>query len=240
MKLVLLIIISYFSGAIPIGFLIGKIITARLKHKDKLKNHGYFASLRAKFKNGWDIRKFGSGNPGGTNVFRVFKRVPKIGPAPGVITILVQALMSFSVVLFLAPYFANGINTSLCQVIAGLFCVLGNSFTVFFPSNFKGGKAVATATGVFAALMPLPVVFAFLIWLAIVKLKGIVSLGSIVSPFALLVDYFIYLWIFGLPVFSVDNSPKTIFIIILAGFILYTHRKNIKALLQGKENSFKK
>ncbi|MCX6792823.1 MAG: glycerol-3-phosphate acyltransferase [Candidatus Falkowbacteria bacterium] len=232
MNLVLLIVISYLVGSIPTGWIFTKLSTGRLRDKDKAKNYGPLKNFFIKFKNGHDIRHHGSKNPGATNVWRVLGRFA--GSTVGVIDIA----KAFVLVLVIAPAFSSGINSSICQISSGIVCILGNTFPVWFR-NFKGGKAVAAATGVFAGLMPLPLIFAFLVWLIMLWWKGIVSLASISASLALLAGYLIYLAIYGMPVFGAEDWPKTIFAMLLVVFIFITHRSNIKRLLNGEENSFK-
>jgi glycerol-3-phosphate acyltransferase PlsY len=232
MNLALLIIISYFVGSIPTGWLLTKLTTGKLRDKDKAKNNGPISNFLTKFKNGRDIRNHGSKNPGATNVWRV------LGPIAGSTVGAIDIAKAFVLVFFIAPAFSNGISTSICQIISGILCISGNTFPIWFR-NMKGGKAVAAATGVFAGLMPLPLIFAFLVWLATLWWKGYVSLASILASVALLAGYLLHLYFYGMPVFGAEDWSKTVFVILLVIFIFVTHRSNIKRLRNGEENSFK-
>ena len=113
--------------------------------------------------------------------------------------------------------------------------VLGHMFTCFL--NFKGGKGIATAVGGVAAVAPLPAVAAFVVWLAVFKISGYVSLGSIVAAVALPV----LAW--GLGFFKVTAPlPWSVigFFALLAAVAVWTHRSNIVRLINGTENSFRK
>lgn len=232
MNTVLLILISYLVGSIPVGWVLTKFATGKLRPKDRQRQYGFIKKLITKFKNGKDIRNHGSKNPGATNVWRV------LGPLAGSTVGIIQIVIAFVMIFFIAPLFANGTSANGNQVISGIFCILGNTFPFWFQ-NFKGGKAVATATGVFAGLMPLPLIISFLVWLGVLRWKGYVSLASICAAVTLLVSYFIYLAIYGMPVFGADDWPKSVFAMALVILIFVTHRSNIKRLANGQENSFK-
>ena len=206
-----MIFVSYFSGAIPTGYLVGRIFYGK------------------------DIRLEGSRNTGATNVFRVF------GPVPGVAVLIIDVLKGFLPVFFipemLFPLGALG-NT---PVLSGLACVAGHNWTVFL--DFKGGKGVATSLGVFLALAPLQTVLAASVFAGVLALTGYVSLGSLTAGVALSV----FLWIspalplakyLGLTFMRIQDVPLSIKIIgtIIALLVFYTHRTNIKRLLEGKEN----
>jgi glycerol-3-phosphate acyltransferase PlsY len=100
-------------------------------------------------------------------------------------------------------------------------------FSVFV--RFRGGKGVATAAGVVLALAPVPLLVSAAVWIVVLKASGFVSLasmaGAVIFPLAA--------WIIGtanryvLPVGAV-----------LAAFILFTHRANVRRLLAGTENRF--
>ena len=109
-------ILSYFLGSIPFGYLL------------------------VKYKEGQDIRSFGSGNIGATNVFRKSR-------AAGILTYLLDAGKGYLAVV-LAAWMSDG-NLE-WQAAAAVFAILGHIFTVWL--RFKGGKGVATGCGAFLAL----------------------------------------------------------------------------------------
>jgi glycerol-3-phosphate acyltransferase PlsY len=180
----------YLIGSIPVGYIICRI-----------------------FKN-IDIRKFGSGNIGATNVYRVCGL--KLGfPVlifdilKGFIPVYIGKILKFSNPLIL---------------IGGILSILGHSFSIFLKG--KGGKGVSTSFGVVIGLFPLPAFFSFVLWLIVVFLTKYVSLASISG--ALLLPFSVY-------IFTRDIFLSSIGILIFL-FILYTHRENIKRLLNKKEN----
>ena len=199
---------GYMIGSIPFGFIIGKL-------------HGI------------DIRKVGSGNIGATNVTR------SVGKTAGKICFLLDFCKGLLPVLLLnllvgrqviAPP-AGGVGAA--AVI--LAVVLGHMFSCFL--HFKGGKGIACAVGGLAAVVPLAALGAFLIWLAVFKLSGYVSLGSIIGAIMLPV----LAW--GLGVLKITPPLPLgllLFFVLLALVAVWTHRSNIKRLLNGTENSFRK
>jgi len=209
-KLSILIFVSYFLGAIPTGFLVGKIFFKK------------------------DIRLEGSKNTGATNVFRVF------GALPGIAVLIIDILKGFLPVFFIPEMLFPGALGS-TPVLAGLACVAGHNWTVFL--DFKGGKGVATSLGVFLALAPIQTILSAIVFSIVLGLTGYVSLGSIIAGVSLAV----FLWVspffplaksFGLDFTRILDVVLSIKIIgtIISLLVFYTHRSNIKRLLDGKEN----
>lgn len=169
-----------------------------------------------------DIRKKGSGNIGATNVARV------VGKKAGLVTLIGDILkgtlpiLAFSLVL--------GSGTWQKQVIislAGLAAFLGHLFPIYL--KFKGGKGVATATGVFLILCPLAVLVDMIVFMVVVWRWGYVSLASLSAAAAMPV-------LIGL--FS-DKKVYILLAVIIAGLIFYRHKDNIHRLLAGTEPNFK-
>ena len=180
----------YLIGSIPVGYIICRI-----------------------FKN-IDIRKFGSGNIGATNVYRV------CGLKLGLPVLILDILKGFiPVYIGKILKFSNPLI-----LIGGILSILGHSFSIFLKG--KGGKGVSTSFGVVIGLFPLPAFFSFVLWLIVVFLTKYVSLASISG--ALLLPFSVYF-------FTRDIFLSSIGILIFL-FILYTHRENIKRLLNRKEN----
>ncbi len=193
--------LAYLLGSIPFGYLLVRIF----RHED--------------------IRTTGSGNIGATNVARSGAK------GLGVLTLLLDALKGFFAVL-LAQHIAEGHGFPQAYdiaVAAGLAAVLGHCFPVWL--RFRGGKGVATALGVFFALVPLTTVFYLLgVFLIIVFLTRYVSLASVIAA-ALF------------PVFALPHAPAHTPILV-AGYILIPlivilkHSQNIRRLLSGTEHRF--
>ena len=209
--------ITIFGGRAVAGYIIGSIpfgfIIGRIK--------------------GIDIRTVGSGNIGATNVTRA------VGPLAGKICFALDFCKGLLPVLALKLLVAKGIIAAPAWGLGELFMifsvVLGHMFTCFL--NFKGGKGIATAVGGVAAIAPLPAVAAFLTWLVIFKVSGYVSLGSILAAVSLPLWSVILAW---LKVAPFPGWAVVIFFVLLAAVAVWTHRSNIKRLLDGTENSFKK
>ncbi|MFO7889693.1 MAG: glycerol-3-phosphate 1-O-acyltransferase PlsY [bacterium] len=172
-----------------------------------------------------DIRNHGSGNAGATNVFRV------MGWKSGLVVVTVDIAKGLLAVLLIAPIaFSVPLDTVIIKIIVGFSAIIGHIWTVF--AGFRGGKGVGTAFGVFLALAPVASLIAFVVWTLLVFLTRYVSLGSLSAGF-----------IFGLVViirkyfFKVDIPvPIMILAVVVVLLVFYTHRSNIKRLLQGKEN----
>lgn len=170
-----------------------------------------------------DIRTFGSGNAGGTNVLRV------MGPLPGIITILGDVGKCILAVM-IAKFFLPGGENAIAMSLAGLFCVLGHMFPVYF--GFKGGKGVASSAGMVLALdyrVFLILIAAFAITVIVTRYVSLGSiLGAVAFPFGMFIFY--------------NNIIVTIAALIIASLVIFMHRKNIHKLLNRTENklTFKK
>lgn len=192
-----------------------------------------FSVIISKKMAGFDVREKGSGNAGSTNVLR------NVGKKAAALTLLGDALKGVVAILiaFILGLIIGEENISrplLIQIAA--FCViLGHTFPVFF--KFKGGKGIATALGILLItnwqIGLICLVFALIIMAA----TKMVSLGSIMAAvlFPILVLFVPH------NAYLVDGD-YFIFSLILAAFVIFNHRENVKRLLEGKENklSFKK
>ena len=172
---------------------------------------------------GVDLRSHGSGNLGATNVLRV------LGPRIGATVFAVDIAKGALPVHFIAPLTGlTGDWLTLLQVACGVAAILGHTRPVFLAFS-KGGKGVATACGVFLALVPLQAAVALLTFAVVVGCSGYVSLASISGSIALplLVGAS-----FGVrsPLFSVGLLSML--------FVLWNHRENIKRLRAGAEFRF--
>ena len=178
---------------------------------------------------GVDIRTMGSGNAGGTNAFR------SIGPLFALGVVMIDIAKGIISVLFISSLtFYSYISTDFygtIQVLCGVAAVIGHVYPLYY--NFKGGKGAGTLIGVVGVLFPESIVYALCSWILILIITGFVGLGTIIASIVLvLVTYFLYPE--GL------SSPFGILSILMALFIIFTHRSNIQRMLNGKENQFKK
>ena len=171
---------------------------------------------------GTDVRKAGSGNIGATNVARV------VGPLAGILTLVLDALKGAGAVL-LAERVSHGNST--WMMVAALAALVGHCFPVWL--KFKGGKGVATAAGVFAAICPLATVAAIALFVLVVVFWRYVSLGSIAAAAAMpLLTYF--LW-------APRHAPPlavTVGTLAVALLVIYKHNGNLKRLVKGAEPKF--
>src|SRR5690348_14327485 len=122
---------------------------------------------------GVDLRKHGSGNLGATNVVRV------LGPRIGGAVFLADFLKGFLPVYYL-PIVAETLQPQLWALIYGAAAILGHVKPIFLLGR-GGGKGVATASGVFTALAPLPMLISMVVWIIVFSISRYVSLASLVG-----------------------------------------------------------
>ena len=182
-----------------------------------------FAHLAGRAK-GIDLRKQGSGNLGATNVFRV------MGWKIGIVVFLADALKGALPVLLLPPRIESTREPVIWAIAVGVAAIAGHVRPVFLKLR-KGGKGVATASGVFFALAPIPMLVAFAVFVALVLATGYVSLGSLVSAVVLTTLLGVTLGI---------TAPLFIVSVVIAAFVFWTHRANIGRLRRGEEHRFGK
>mgnify|MGYP001300888130 FL=1 len=205
-KFVLVAFIGYLLGSIPFGLIISR-------RKAKI-----------------DIRQYGSGKTGGTNVLRTLGRkafllVATLDILKGMLAVAIAGLivskdfMTIGNLGYLGPIFA--------QALAALAAIVGHIWPIFI--KFKGGRGVATFFGGLIALYPVAGLFGGEALLIGAGLTGFASLGSIigmVGTYAILVPLTI---IYGLPIEYLG------YVLIGTLLILFLHRDNIKRLLSGEE-----
>jgi len=168
--------------------------------------------------NGVDLRTVGSGNLGATNVFRT------LGWKWGLLVYVVDGLKG-ALPVFLLPG-AIGMATGWpWGVVFGLVAIFGHVRPVFLLGK-GGGKGVATASGVFIALAPIPALCAIIGFVIVVAMTRYVSLGSLVGaailPVALLLQ-------------QRAITPLVIVSAAVGAFVFWTHRDNIGRLRRGEE-----
>jgi glycerol-3-phosphate acyltransferase PlsY len=169
-----------------------------------------------------DIRQSGSGNIGATNVARV------AGPAAGALTLLLDTAKGYAAVWIAARY-SN--DSAPWMMLAGLAALIGHCFPIWL--NFKGGKGVSAALGVFLALCAPAALSALAIFALVTAYWKYVSLGSMSAAAAMpLLIYF--LW-------APPHAPPTGIIfgtMAAALLIIYKHDANIQRLVEGVEPKF--
>ncbi len=162
-----------------------------------------------------DIRKYGSGNAGSTNVLRVY------GIKAALPVFLFDTFKGFAVV-FLTGLFTN--KEVLAEVIAALFVVCGHNWPFFM--SYRGGKGVAASLGACLALEPLCGAIALVTAILVIIAFRMVSLGALVGFVAACIS--VYLISGDIILFSG--------ILILTALTFYQHRGNIKRIINGSES----
>lgn len=166
---------------------------------------------------GVDLRGEGSGNLGATNAFRV------LGWQAALPVMLADVLKGF-VPVALFPTLA-GTESPGWLLAFGAAAILGHVFS--FWVGFRGGKGVATSAGVFLALAPWALLVGFSVWLGLVLLTRIVSVGSIAAALVLPVAVLLT------P--SAGGDAVVVFSVLLGIFVVWAHRSNLRRLLRGEE-----
>ena len=179
---------------------------------------------------GVDIRNMGSGNAGGTNAFRT----QGASFAAGVLGI--DILKGFISAKFISamnlPIFSSStVDPNLLIILCGVAAVLGHVYPLYH--GFRGGKGGGAAIGMVFAISWPSISLAILLWLVILLLTGYVGLGTMIGSV-----YVIYLAHYFKD--AINNPYFLPFTIFLSFFIIYTHRSNIKRMLDGTENRFEK
>jgi glycerol-3-phosphate acyltransferase PlsY len=185
-------VLSYLLGSIPFGFLL------------------------IKSTQGKDIRRFGSGNIGATNVFRKSR-------ATGILTLLLDAGKG-ALAVAIAWWW---IGDPAWQAIAAFAAIIGHIFPLWL--GFKGGKGVATGCGAYLVLCPLAVFTTLVVFVLVLVSTRYISAASIAAT-AL---FPLWAYIYGFP------APVIVWGAAGALLIVAKHHQNIRRLLSGTENKFK-
>ncbi|RYE36147.1 MAG: glycerol-3-phosphate 1-O-acyltransferase [Sphingobacteriaceae bacterium] len=182
---------------------------------------------------GIDVREYGSGNAGATNTFRV------LGKKAGIPVMLIDILKGWLAtnLAFLIGLSVTGPHHSVqfvnYQLALGITAVMGHLFPVF--AGFRGGKGIATLTGMILAVHVQASLLCILVFLLVLLITRYVSLSSITAGFT-----FPLSTIF---IFHVSIRSIIVYGMCICVLILVTHQKNIERLMKGKEskvNFFKK
>jgi len=202
-----LVLLAYLIGSIPFSFLVVRLIA------------------------GADIRQHGSRNVGATNVART------AGKLPGILALVLDIAKGYCAVAIASwmtslpdwPLRAGGSALSVHQPwfwisLAALVAVIGHMFPIWL--RFHGGKGVATATGAFAAMNPLVVLGALLVFVLVLLTSRFVSLASILSAASVP----LFFRFFAHAPFWTDMMSIVIVILVIA-----KHHSNIARLAQGTE-----
>ncbi len=218
---------DYFLNTAPNGFIPALIICAAVTIIcSYLLGSINFAIIISGRKYKQDIRNYGSNNAGMTNMMRTY------GKQAAGLTLLGDALKA--VFSCLIGYLLIG---QLGSYIAGLFCILGHVFPVYY--HFKGGKGVVTAAVTVLMCDPIVFLILFLIFVIIVLCTKYISLGSVMCMllFPIILDRITRLRCVMAEI-PETTSPYILFTVAMAAIIIVKHWQNIKRLMAGKESKF--
>lgn len=215
-------IITYLaasSGELAVAFMVaGLVLTALIAYTLGSLN---FALILSKKMYGEDIREFGSKNAGTTNMARTY------GKKAALFTILGDILKG--IVAVIVGSFLMG--ATLGGYFAGLMCVIGHIFPVFY--GFRGGKGVATAAAVILVVNPVVFLVVLGVFVLTVLLTRYVSLGSCLA--AAIFPFMTFQFIAGkVP----DWGYAFIFSFIMAILVICKHHTNLRRLAHGQESKF--
>lgn len=208
LKCVLIGVVSYLLGSLNFSIILSEVV----KNKD--------------------IRKSGSGNAGATNMMRTYGIKAAVGTMLGdIFKVAIGILVAFAILgvpmkyIFTNPADAAEIQrVMLYKEFAGLFCVLGHIFPLYF--KFKGGKGVAACTGMVIIVDWRIALILFVIFVSVILISKWISLGSIVIAilYPVLIFVFYKNWILSLVA------------LLFTAIVIIAHRENIKRLIKGEEN----
>lgn len=162
-----------------------------------------------------DVRKYGSGNAGATNMVRTF------GRASGIATFICDGAKA--AVAVIGSMFLMGEGGA---YVAALFAILGHIFPVYY--KFRGGKGVVVSAISILCLNPMVFLILVLLFVSIVGVSKYISLGSVICAF------------FYPMLLNAFNSDKgfiaTVVSVMIAVIVIFMHRENIKRLMSRTEN----
>ena len=189
----LTLLIGYFLGSIPCGYLAGR------------------------WCKGIDLRTYGSGSTGATNVLR------NVGKGPALVVFLVDVAKGAAAVLLANALTQNNPLNDWIQVLAGLAALAGHIWPVWL--GFKGGKAVATGFGMFLGLAWPVGLACFGVFMTVFSVSRIVSLASVIAALSLPL----------LMVAGSDSTANVVVALVALLLVLWRHRSNLQRLINGSE-----
>jgi glycerol-3-phosphate acyltransferase PlsY len=207
-EFVAVVVIAYLLGSIPVGLIIGKL------------------------KSGVDIREYGSGKTGATNVMRT------VGTKLGILTLVLDVVKAAGAVLLATVIIDSGSGSftigslsvhwqHVAQVVAGLAAIAGHNWPVF--AKFKGGRGVTAYFGTLFAIFPPAGIFgAEVVAIAALRSRHM-SMGSILGASAALCLMIPLTILYGFPLIYLAYGS------VVVALLAYQHQDNIKRLRQGTE-----
>ena len=200
-----LLVVSYLFGSIPFSIVLGKGIK------------------------GIDVRKHGSGNPGGTNSIR------HLGRKVGFLVVFLDGLKGGLIVLLIR---VGVIHVEFIPALAfGTVAAIGHVFSIFI--GFRGGKAVASTMGLITGFNVIWGAICVILFFSVLKIIKYVSIGSTSIPFFVIIISLI--WHLAdiriIPYIEYTNYFTEVlpFFIVLAGLIIYRHQQNYRNIRNGVE-----
>jgi glycerol-3-phosphate acyltransferase PlsY len=193
-----LIVLGYLIGSIPVGFIFSKVTR------------------------GIDIREYGSGNIGMTNVMRT------LGVKAGVSVFFADMAKGAAAVALAWPILGYAPDMVVWgQVAGGTAAIVGHSWPIYI--GFRGGRGIATGFGALLVLSWPVGLIAFAVFLLVVGLSRYVSLGSILGALTMLLAM--------IPFVVFDSEPFAYIVLglIVVPVVIFRHRENIRRLLSGTE-----
>ena len=232
-QVAVLIPAAYLVGSIPFGLLVGRM-------------------------KGIDPRRAGSGNIGATNVGRLLGKkffalvflLDRRGRHPDLGEVTLRQLVATwavhdldhlsQVYASLAASHDEAVgpwkaSLGILLRLVGFAAILGHVFSVFL--GFKGGKGVATSSGVILGLTPyftIPGMVALAVWAIVLKGTRYISVASVVAAISFPVAYLLIALVLGWPLFR-EQLPLLVFSALVAAMIVYKHRSNLVRLRAGTE-----
>lgn len=214
-----------FSGSTA-SYIIGIIVTAAVSYLIGSVNFSVIFS-RAR---GEDIREYGSGNAGASNMIRRYGK--GVGAATFICDFLKSAVCVFLGMLLMP---ADGFG-----YVAALFCIIGHAFPLYF--GFRGGKGVAVCVGAMICLNPLAAVISILVYALFLLFSKYISLSSLAMAAVFpILNYYLPFSLFALPSGDVDIRALVNYVlrmmipILWALLICFLHIGNIKRIIGGTE-----
>ena len=207
-KYILIAVIAYLLGSLNFSIILSEVVKKK------------------------DIRDSGSGNAGATNMLRTYGKKAAVGTMIGdILKVALGIIIAFAILDVPMKYiFSNPADAAEIQRVmlykefAGLFCVLGHIFPLYF--KFKGGKGVAACTGMVIIVDWRIALILFVVFIGVILISKWISLGSIVI--ALLYPVLIFAFY--------KNFILVAVALLFTAIVIVAHRENIKRLAKGTEN----
>jgi glycerol-3-phosphate acyltransferase PlsY len=210
-----MILPAYLVGSIPFGLLVART-------------------------RGVDPRQAGSGNIGATNVGRLLGG--KFFAIVFVLDVLKGLIPMIAAATVLAAFRGRHSNYQAVDytlwLLVGLAAILGHMFSLFL--QFKGGKGVATSTGVILGLFPyftIPGLIAAGVWVVLFKITRYVSVASMIGAVSFVLAYVAIALALRWPL-TRNQWPLLCFSSLMAAMIVFKHRGNLARLRAGTEHRF--